>query len=303
MQKSTSFFILLFISTLLYGQSQQELGGTMLNESLAAVSHMMKQHSKSQKLYEPEGIRFPLASKKESHLVCSEVRTQYGSIDRVVFTFADDALSYIEARGNVSETLLAHRKDTAQRYMEYHFYPSDKLIVNPKEDAAWIMTDAAMHVNLFTWNNPYLNGKTTSKETAEVVTEIPAFLKMGGDLAELLPMFEENSAFTNREELDGSDPFAQVQINCFGVDYMGFPRKVEARFGKDKLNVVWILTAKAEEARIHTALVEQFGDPIFTNDAWEIYNDWQVALRKDKPEVLLMEKEVGQFYKANFFKQ
>jgi hypothetical protein len=81
------------------------------------------------------------------------------------------------------------------------------------------------------------------------------------------------------------------------------PRKLEARFGDDKLNVVWILTAKGEEDRIRQALIEQYGKPIFVDDNWEIFNDWQVGLRKDKPEILLIEKALGQVYKKQFFKQ
>jgi hypothetical protein len=112
-----------------------------------------------------------------------------------------------------------------------------------------------------------------------------------------------NSEFTYIEKLDDSDPNAQLQINCFGVDYLGFPRKIEARFGNKKLNVVWILTAKAEEDRIRQALINQYGKPIFVNDDWEIFNNWQVALRKDKPEVLLMEQNIGLEYKSSYFKQ
>ena len=84
---------------------------------------------------------------------------------------------------------------------------------------------------------------------------------------------------------------------------MGFPRKVEARFGNNILNVVWILTGKGEEDRIRQALIAEFGNPIFVTDEWEIFNDWQVGLRKDKPEVLLMEKSIGLGYKSSYFKQ
>lgn len=117
------------------------------------------------------------------------------------------------------------------------------------------------------------------------------------------PLLEANSAFTNTQELDGTDPNAQIQINCFGVMYAGFPRKIEARFGDDTLNVVWILTGKGEEDRIRQALISQYGNAIFSTNDWEIFNDWQVGLRKDKPEVLLMEKNIGLEYKTTFFKQ
>lgn len=101
----------------------------------------------------------------------------------------------------------------------------------------------------------------------------------------------------------GKSPDAQLQINAFGVQCFGFPRKLEARFGDEKLNVVWILTGKAEEDKIRQELIKAYGKPIFEDDNWEIFNDWQVGLRKDKPEVLLIEKALGQVYKKEFFKQ
>jgi hypothetical protein len=132
---------------------------------------------------------------------------------------------------------------------------------------------------------------------------IPEFIKMGAAIEELRSVFDAKSKFTNTQELDGSDPNAQLQINCFGVDYLGFPRKIEARFGNGILNVVWILTGKGEEDRIRKALIAQFGVPIYTNEDWEIFNNWQVGLRKDKPEVLLMEQSIGLQYKTSYFKQ
>ena len=116
-------------------------------------------------------------------------------------------------------------------------------------------------------------------------------------------MFEENAAFINILELDGSDPHAQIQIDCFGIDYAGFPRKIEARFGDGRLNVVWILTGEGEEDRIRQKLKREYGNIIYKNDAWEVFHNWQVLLRKDKPEVLLVTPELGQLYKKEYFNQ
>ena len=109
--------------------------------------------------------------------------------------------------------------------------------------------------------------------------------------------------FTFERELGPGDPNAQLQIDCFGIQYAGFPRKFEARFGDNKLNMVWILTGKGEEDRIRQKLIESYGSPIFTNDAWEVFENWQVFLRKDKPEVLLLTPELGEFYKKDHFNQ
>lgn len=115
--------------------------------------------------------------------------------------------------------------------------------------------------------------------------------------------WKRTPCFVHEMELDGSDPNAQLQLNCFGIEYAGFPRKIEARFGDGKLNMVWILTGKGEENRIREKLKTEYGEPVFVNDTWEIFDGWTVGLRKDKPELLLLTKELGQFYKKEYFKQ
>ncbi len=286
-----------------FGQSESVFNGISLNESLETVEQKLSGISEALHRISVKDFSFPLARTKEEHLVCSKVNTEYGVIDRIVFTFADDKLSYIEARGNTSKVFKSHRKDTARTYLDYEVYVKDKLFLNKKKDIARIMTEEAMHVNLFTWKNPYLHPNYKNDKKVGHSGKIPVFLKMGESINELKPLLEVNSEFTKIETLDGSDPNAQLQINCFGVEYLGFPRKIEARFGDDKLNVVWILTAKGEEDRIRKALIDQYGEPIFVNDAWDIFHNWQVGLRKDKPEVLLMTKEIGLHYKTNYFKQ
>ena len=301
MKLLTSLFLI--IPAIIFAQAETIFQGVQLNDSFETVSKKLNVISGSSKLISNNNPVFPLAKNREDHLVCSKVNTTNGVIDKVVFTFADDKLCYIEARGNTIETLLHNRKDTARTYMDYTVYVKDKLFVNKKKDAAWILNDEAMHTNMFTWDNPYLDPNYKSDPKIIASDEIPEFLKMGASIDDLKPVLEAKSNMTSTEELDGSDPNAQLQINCFGVDYLGFPRKVEARFGNNRLNVVWILTAKGEEDRIRKALIKQYGEAIFVNEAWEIFNNWQVALRKDKPEVLLMDQEIGLEYKMSYFKQ
>ena len=292
---------LLFIPTLLFSQAENQFNGVNMNESLAIVQTKLNGIVASSKVISVKDPVFPLAKNEEQHLVCSEIKTETGIISKAVFTFADDQLTYIEAHGNVEQSLASNLTDTLSHYMGYEIYSKQKLFINTKKDIAWIMTKEAMHPNLFVWENPYL--KTQKNEALNNTGLIPAFLKMGTPFNELKASLEANSAFTTKEELDGSDPNAQYQINCFGVNYLGFPRKAEARFGDDKLNMVWILTGKGEEDRVRQALTKQYGPPIFEDDAWEVYNNWQVGLRKDKPEVLLLEQQIGLGYKKSYFKQ
>lgn len=295
--------MLLLTPTLFYGQAEVLFNGIELNESLATVTEKVSEISKSVQTITVNKPTFPLAKTEEEHLICSQITTNNGMIGKAVFTFADDKLVYIEARGNVQQVFASKRVDTARVYLSYDVYVADKLFLDKEKDVAKIMTQEATHPNLFVWENPYLNNNYKAEINPTDSNGIPIFLKMGASINELKPLLEANSHFTNREVLDGSDPNAQFQINCFGVDYLGFPRKVEARFGDNKLNVVWILTGKGEEDRIREALVTQFGDPIFVTDDWEIFNNWQVGLRKDKPEVMLVEQKIGLEYKKSYFKQ
>lgn len=302
LNKKLIILLLLISPIVLCAQSEIIFNGIHLEDSLEKVTLKIREISDTAKLISIDIPTFPLAKVREDHFVCTKVKTENGLIENVVFTFADNKLTYIEARGNSYKTFISKRKDTARIYMDYEVYLNDKLFLKKEKDVAWIMTEGAMHTNLFTWENPYLKPGSKANIKANHSFEIPIFLKMGASMNDLKPVLESNSDFTNIEELDGSDPNAQLQINCFGVDYLGFPRKIEARFGDDKLNVVWILTAKEEEGRIRKALTNQYGKPIFTNDDWEIFNNWQVALRKDKPEVLLMEEKIGLDYKTSYFK-
>jgi len=297
-----SFFILLLLPVILFSQAETIFNGITLGNNKEEVLIKLSSISATANLISPKIVRFPLAKNTEAHLVCTNIKTRNGIIEKAVFTFADDKLNYIEAQGNTANTFESKRKDTAKSYLDYKAYVNDKLFLNSKKDIAWILNQEGLHLNLFTWENPYLNA-TNYKVTAKISKNIPEFIKMGADLNELKPVFDTNSLFTNTEKLDGSDPNAQLQINCFGVDYFGFPRKVEARFGDNKLNVVWILTAKTEEDRIRQELTKTYGNPIFVDDAWEIFDNWKVGLRKDKPEILLLTQEIGLFYKKEFFKQ
>ena len=302
MKNISVIICLLWLPFGILAQQTAVFSSIQLEDPIDACKEKLEGISATVQVKSPSRVTFPLAEKQEVHLVCSELKTEYGTLQKAVFTFGDGKLKYVEARGNTMEVFMEHRKDTASYYMDYAVYPKAGLFVNPREDMAWILTPEAMHVNLFTWSNPYLDKGAEILETGQK-TEIPGFLKMGAVYEALKPDLESNSSFTVMEELDGSDPNAQFQVNCFGVEYLGFPRKVEARFGNNTLNVVWILTGKAEEDRVRQALVAQFGAPVYVNDDWEIYNNWQVGLRKDKPEVLLMEQEIGLQYKKSYFGQ
>jgi hypothetical protein len=252
--------------------------------------------SNSTEIVKNSDISFPLSKNEETHLIANSTILRTGTLDRVVFTFSDDKLVYIEAMGDMQKIFLSNIKVSPQIYMGYSVYIQELFFVFINKNKAWFLTPEATHLGLFTWNNPLLDKSNELKKYTTSVS-LPEFIHMGKSMEELLPKFNEKGKLTQLDTLDGSDPNAQFQINCYGIEYAGFPRKFEARFGNNKLNKVWILTGKEEEGRLREMLIELYGKPIFINEDWEFFDGWKVGLRKDIPEVLYINEELGNYYK------
>ena len=77
-------------------------------------------------------------------------------------------------------------------------------------------------------------------------------------------------------------------------------RKIEAVFGDGVLQLAWILTGKGEEDRVRSRLQTAFGEAQVVRDDYELFDDGRVALRKDKPEVLLLADELVPLYAEQF---
>jgi hypothetical protein len=286
-----------------FAQTQDLFRGIKLKESPAVVRSKLAPYAERIKRIEIDHPSFPLAKDREEHLVGLNCRTGNGKIKEIVFTFADDQLVFVQAYGNAIAALTGKRKDTADTYLEYMCYWKDLVFTRPEEDKVWVLAPEAAHPNLFTWENPYLQSNDGLSKNYNSSARIPEFVQMGGKIKTLRHLLEKASGFTTTLELDGSDPYAQLQIDCFGIEYAGFPRKFEMRFGDDKLNAVWILTGQGEEERLRQKLTSEYGPAIYQNEVWEVYANWQVMLRKDKPEVLLVTEELGNFYRKDYFKQ
>ncbi|MEQ8238884.1 MAG: hypothetical protein RIA69_06710 [Cyclobacteriaceae bacterium] len=270
-----------------------------LEDNLFQVKSQVIDISDSTKLIRVDPPVFPLAKNDEQHLIAYNVKLKSGVIEKVVFTFSDNKLTFIECRGNVLNALTKNRANKSQSYLNYQVFINDLLFVDYNQDAAWFLTQESVHPNLFTWNNPLLENQELSYEPS---AKLPKFITMEDDLEILESLFKKESRILQKDTLDGSDHNAQIQLNAFGIEYAGFPRKFEARFGDGKLNTLWILTAKGEEDRIRQKLITEYGHPIFLNEKWEFFSDWTVALRKDTPEVLFLSTSQALNYKNSLSK-
>ncbi len=244
----------------------------------------------------PEEVTFPLAQFTEQHLVCSDCsRYDYYFFDKVVFTFSDGQLSFISAKGDGVSKI-----SDIEFYKGYKFYTGkDNMVINEKENEAFFLTEEGLHPNLFAWKTPYLSATPViPKYTASA--DIPEVFKFGALLRELEPQLKEMTTLLDKREF----PNGETQLNCFGMEYAGFPRKIEAKFNaEDELYLLWILTAKQEESRVKRALIRAYGTPTFVNDTWEVFYDWRISLRKDKPEILVLSKEGADKHKKEVMKK
>lgn len=294
------FFFAFFIPFITQAQISTVFNGITFDESLLAVRKKLSMISSDVRLIEIATPNFPLSKNKEEHLIASTVKVNHQIIDKVIFTFADDRLCYIQAVGNVVKGITSDLKSDAKTYLGYQIYNSDLLYVNSEKDVAWMLNEASAHPNLFTWHNPYLSNYSGGEIKYNPSVKIPDFIQMGGDLDDLMPLLKSNSSLIDLKKIAETDSITKTQVNCFGIEYAGFPRKFEARFENNKLNMVWILTGKGEESRIRKKLSKEFGDAVFINENWEVFNEWTVLLRKNKPEVLLLTKELGLMYKKQY---
>ena len=284
-----------------WAQANPVFGPIELGQTMETVAAHLDDHAGEISRFIPEMVSFPLAEEEEIHWIVKGFTTEDGIVGDMALVFADGHLVFIQGQQGILEQLEAYPEMEYDQYEDYRFYKGESLVLHSERDMAWKLNEAGLHLNLFAWNHPMLEGKSWPEYTQDV--QVPDFLEMAAPLSKLEPMLEEASEFIYREELDGSDPNAQLQLNCFGVQYAGFSRKAEARFGDGQLNTVWILTAKAEENRLREALVEAYGQPIFVSDQWEAFQDWQVFLRKDKPEILFLTASLGHHYKKEYFGQ
>lgn len=247
----------------------------------------------------------PIARERETHVLCRNYNTGEGpGIGEVVFVFGDDSLALVEAHGGVVAALSVLAGAEPQEFLDYVVYFEDMLLTNPVADAAWLLTPESLHPHMFMWRNPVLAANASATRKFVASAAIPADLKFGSSIDEVGPLLENSCERTSRQEIEEvwlpTNPSRQTQINCYGYDYAGFLRKIEAVFGDGILQVAWILTGTGEEGRLRQSLVKEFGAAQSDNGVYEVFNNGRVALRKDKPEVLMLAEDLVPYYQEDF---
>ena len=273
--------------------------GVLLGDSLATVTRKLDGLQDELERTTIEAPYHPLARESQVHLVARGL-TGLG-LDEAAFTFADDRLVSVEARGGVVEGLLPVLEGEPTDLLGFRVWPTGGHVARPEEDVLWFLGPEALHPHLYQWSNPDLSATADAGRPYAAGADRPTYLRFGASVDELLPELKRAASHLWREEIEEpwlpTQPKKQFQINALGLEFAGFPRKFEAVFGDDRLQLAWILTGKGEENRVRKALVKAFGPPVHRGDNWEAFDDWRVALRKDKPEVLMIDEALVPLYR------
>jgi hypothetical protein len=240
---------------------------------------------------EPADVGFPLAAEQEAHWVCEGGPA--GGLERSVFVIADGVLVFASFVGD--SELLEPSGDAFDAF-GYRVWEDRGVFVHAETDTTWWLDAGGLHANLFAWRHPLLDGdpQPTWSRAGFVV---PPEVRFGETLQALEPEVEAACAFTVTRELEPSlptQPSTQTQIDCFGYEVAGFPRKIE--FGDGRLELVWILTGRGEEQRLRAALIADHGSAESLIPGMEFFDDRRVALRTDKPELMMASEAVLEAY-------
>ena len=281
------------------------INGVGFYQSLAKIEKMITPHCAQLDVIEPKQVQLPVAKNSEVHLICSGYGPE--NLAEVAFVFADDNLTMVEVSGGISKALDGVMTEKPMQFMSYMVDFPQLIVQAPKTDSAWFMTKEAVHPHLFLTPNPYLVANKSQVIRHGNHVNHPDILQFGQTIETLQPLIEKQCQLSYVEQIDkvwlANKPKQQTQINCYGYDYAGYNRKIEAVFGDGILQQAWILTGAGEEQRIRKMLIAKYGEPQLVTDEYEVFNDWQVALRKDKPEVLMVSKTIGRLLAKRFVAQ
>ena len=299
MNKTLIVVLILIVSQ--SASAQLNIGdGLQLEEDLATVKQKLLNYCRTSKVIDIQQPRYPLAATREQHLICDGYRKGETFFERAAFVIADNKFTQMEAKGVSIDKIMNSLGEKAGNYLQMDVYQKGEVWVDSKQKRLlWIHSDAG-HPNLFAWKNPYL--VPNAKEKTNHSTKIPTLLDFDSTIDKLRPKFRQACKQIKEDKINKiwlpNQPKEQIQINCFGYSFAGFERKFEAVFGDGKLQVIWVLTGKPEEARIRRQLTADWRKPEVVNDKWEVFGAGRISLRKDKPEFLILSDEMIPLYRS-----
>ncbi len=254
--------------------------------------------------FDIEPTRFPSSLERESHRICHGLQLTDGTMaGNAVFTFADDRLVMSEVRG--AGSLLSPQRDPDVEVWGFEVYLAEWVLVDVTRNRVIAIEAPDLLPLALSWDNPYWTG--AGERPGDTSLAWPAALDFGASLEATLVAAEAICPHTMLREIDevwlGTAPERQQQLDCYGPELAGYPRKIEFIFGDGILQQAWVMFGAGDTARLRDALTGLYGPAIAVNDTYEIFDDWRIALRKDIVEVRMGTQTLADFWRADWSEQ
>jgi hypothetical protein len=244
--------------------------------------------------------RFPAASRSEVHLRCKALALADGRPGGdAMFTFADDKLVLFEARG--ASANLRPEGDPAAKVAGFEVFLPQQLVIDEPKDRAVVFGAFALAPLALHWNNPAWSSDHVAAPTGDFF--LPHEVVFGATRETMTTVLDRSCAVVRGKAIDevwlATKPSSQFQIDCYGYEMAGYPRKFEFVFGDGVLQQMWLLFDEGDIPRLRAFLTGKFGPSIQVDENYEIFDNWRVALRKDVPELRIASDTIARIWSKN----
>lgn len=259
----------------LASQADQPAFGTSEADAAAWIAENCLQHQ----WHVIEATRFPYAEHAETHLLCTLEDRQ------IMLSWADDQLVQIETRGMLADIL--PETGPAMEIQHLRIYPDEVLIHDTRRERTLQLPELNYAANLVAWDNPVWS----AGEINAGAWFIPPEIRFGASIEDMEAALAGRCDFLVTRPIDEAwlltEPEEQYQTDCFGYEIAGYPRMLELVYGDGQLEQVWLLVGPADIERLRTHFTAIHGAPTEEDAQYIVFADWEVAVRKDVPEILL----------------
>lgn len=283
-----------FVTCNIAQAQETPIGGVEMGQTEAAATSNINAACDGVVRIEVMATRFPAASESEVHLRCTTLTLADGRAGGdAMFTFADDKLVLIHTRGQ-ADNLRPDTEPVAQ-FEDFDVYMPQQIIVNAKTGQSAVFGETSIVPLAFHWDNPAWASDAVNATNADFF--LPPEVVFGASLAEMTATLKDVCPLSIGRSIDevwlATKPAAQFQIDCYGYEIAGYPRKLEFVFGDETLQQMWVMFDQGDIPRLREFLTANYGDATSVDDQYEIFDEGRLALRKDIPEIRMVSDEIA----------
>ncbi len=283
-----------FVTCNIAQAQETPIGGVEMGQTEAAATSTIIAACDGVARIEVMATRFPAASETEVHLRCTTLTLADGRAGGdAMFTFADDKLVLIHTRGQ-ADNLRPDTEPVAQ-FEDFDVYMPQQIIVNTKTGQSAVFGEFPIVPLALHWDNPAWTSDAVSATNADFF--LPPEVVFGASLAEMTATLNDVCPLSIGRSIDevwlATKPAAQFQIDCYGYEIAGYPRKLEFVFGDETLQQMWLMFDQGDIPRLREFLTANYGDATSVDDQYEIFDEGRLALRKDIPEIRMVSDEIA----------